>query len=276
MKIAVGNQMISPSADLSERLTLVRNSGLDGVEIWLGTPDLTMQSNDTDTAALADTIRSAGLACSSVASTLGWNSPITSPDDSQFQTALQVGRRQIETAAILGADAILVVTGRVLPDVPWRQAWDRMIMGFQELCDYARPRGIRVGAETCPSLSKNLMTPGECTAFIQAVNRPNIGIYLDVANVLYSGYPEDFVRELGDRIVRIHAKDKCPPDANGKTPSTYPGNGTVDWLALRQACAEVGYDDWAVLEYPPPPGGVYSGELLKTVCRETRTAFGMN
>ena len=256
-----------------ERCARVAAAGLDGVEIWLGSADAKMDTSDEELATLGEILQSEGLACSSVASTLGWGHPITSPDSETFSTALAVGRRQIEAATILGTNAILVVTGRVLPDVSWRQAWDRMVNGFQQLCDYAVDRGIRIGAETCPSLSRNLMTPGECTALVEVVDRPNMGIYLDVANVLYSGHPHDFVRELGPRLVRIHAKDKCEPDAYGKASSTYPGNGVVNWDAVQQACVDVGYDEWAVLEFPPPPGLAYGEEAVRLASAGAREAF---
>jgi hexulose-6-phosphate isomerase len=118
------------------------------------------------------------------------------------------------------------------------------------------------------------MTPGECTAFIEAVARPNIGIYLDVANVLYSGYPQDFIRELGSRLVRIHAKDRTEPDASGKGRATWPGNGVADWNAVRAACAETGYDAWAVLEFPPAAGQSYNPEGARIACDGARAAFG--
>lgn len=274
MKISIGNQMISAEGSASERFGLARDAGLDGVEFWLGSGDITMATSDEAAAALAADLRVAGLECSSIASTLGWATPITSPDDSEFASALAVGRRQIELATVFGADAILVVTGRVLPEVPWRQAWERMVAGFRELCDYALPRGVRIGAETCPALSKNLMTPGECTAFVEAVDRPNIGVYLDVANALYSGYPQDFIRELGGRLVRIHAKDRCAPDASGKSPSTWPGNGIADWRAVREACLATGYDAWAVLEFSPPAGEPLCIEHARKACAATRNAFG--
>ena len=273
MKIALGNQMINTQGTLDERLRQAREAGFDGVEFWLGTPDVTMESTDEEVGELAETLRECSLQCSSIASTLGWGHPITSPDDEVFERAVAVGCRQVDVARICNADAILVVTGRVLPEVPWRQAWDRMVEGFRRICDYAMEHRIRVGAETCPSLSKNLMTPGECAAFVSAVARPNIGIYLDIANVLYSGYPRDFIRELGDRIVRIHAKDREEPGPGGKGRATWPGNGIVDWKAVCEACADAGYDEWAVLEFPPPEGQKYGPDVARRACEDARKAF---
>jgi len=270
MKLSVGNQMIDGKLGLDERLQALAEAGFQGVEMWLGTPDLMPEHSDDDVRRLGETIRRHGLVCSSVASTLGWKYLITDPDDVPFQRSLAIARRQIETAVLLGCDAVLVVTGQVLPKVAFRKAWDRLVSGFRELGEYATMRGVKVGAETCPKLSKNLMTPGECLSFVNAVGSPAVGIYLDTANVIYSGYPHDFVRELGPHLVRIHGKDLLPPDAQGRQVSTWPGNGTLDWRELTAACAEVGYDGWFVLEFAPPAGQSYSPALCQAAVRAAR------
>lgn len=272
MKLSVGNQMIDGKLPLDERLRVLAEAGFHGVEMWLGTPDLTPEHSDDDVRRLGDAIRRHGLACSSVASTLGWKYLITDPDDTAFQRSLAIARRQIEAAVLLGCDAVLVVTGQVLPNVPFRTAWDRLVSGFRELGQYGGARGVKVGAETCPKLSKNLMTPGECTTFVSAVGSPNVGIYLDTANVIYSGYPHDFIRELGPHLVRIHGKDLLPPDAQGRQTSTWPGNGTLDWPQVLAACAEVGYDGWFVLEFAPPAGQGYSPELCRAAVQAAQRA----
>ncbi len=273
MKVAIGNQMIAPEPNARERFGMAAQAGFDGVEIWLGTPDANMETTDDQIRALADDLAASGLTCSSVASTLGWKNPITDPDDAVFECSLAIGRRQIEVAQLLGADAVLIVTGRVLPSVPYRQAWNRMVDGFRKLCPYAADRGVRIGAETCPKLSKNLMTPGECLMFVDAVAHPAIGVYLDTANVLYSGYAQDFIRDLGDRLVRIHAKDLTAPDSPVGQRATWPGNGTIGWDAVTAACRQTGYDAWAVLEYPPLPGEERGPELLGKACGSARTIF---
>lgn len=272
MRLSVGNQMIDEKLSLDERLQVLAEAGFHGVEMWLGTPDLTPDHSDDDIRRLGDAIRRHGLACSSVASTLGWKHLITDPDETAFQRSLAIARRQIEAAVLLGCDAVLVVTGQVLPQVPFRQAWDRLVNGFQELGEYAALRGVKVGAETCPKLSKNLMTPGECMAFVREVGSPAVGIYLDTANVVYSGYPHDFIRELGPHLVQIHGKDLLPADAQGRQTSTWPGNGTLDWPAVMAACADSAYDGWFVLEFAPPAGQRYRPEHCHAAVHAARAA----
>lgn len=273
MKIAIGNQMIAENLSTQDRFRLAKEAGFDGVEIWLGTPDATMETTDDEIKRLRDELGEAELECSSVASTLGWGNPITDPDEGVFQHALAVGRRQLEAAHLLGTDAVLIVTGKVLPEAPYRQAWERMVGGFKALCLYAQERGVRIGAETCPKLSKNLMTPGECVTFVEAVGHPAIGVYLDTANVTYSGYAQDFINDLGKSLVRLHGKDFTAPDEKGAYRATYPGAGAIDWPPIAQACRNVGYDEWVVLEFGPGPNETKGLELLRKAYESTRAIF---
>ena len=177
---------------------------------------------------------------------MGWNNPICSPDDAVHERAIEIATRQIEAAMILGTDAILVVTGRHSADNPQMDALKRVVSGFQQIGRVAADLGVRVGAETCPRLSFNLMTPYECVGFVNDVGLDSVGIYLDTANVTYSGHPAHFITALGDRIVRIHFKDRTDEGA------TWPGNGEVDFGPVMAACREVGYDAWAIMEYGTP------------------------
>lgn len=269
MKIAIGNNQMAAAPTWQERCRLAKEAGFDGVEMWIGTPEFNMETTDDEVRALADGIRSAGLEVSSIASSLGWAHPINSPDDEVFEQALAIARRQIECANLFGTDAILLVTGRADATNYQLDAFNRAISGFKKLAPFAEEHGVKIGAETCPSLSKNLMTPQECLLFLERVDSDAVGIYLDTANVMYSGYPEHFVRALGDRIVRIHFKDRSEVDGKGR--SSYPGGGgEVDFAPVVRECRAVGYDSWAIMEYGPPPGEKHSFELMRTAAESTR------
>ena len=65
--------------------------------------------------------------------------------------------------------------------------------------------------------------------------------YLDVGNMLFYGFPQDWVRTLGPRICRVHVKDFKLDRAKGQFSWTNLGEGDVDWPAVRTALAEVKY-----------------------------------
>ena len=269
MKIATGNRMTPSDMSWAERCKAVKAAGFDGVEMWIGTEDFAMETTDDELKALYDDARAAGLEISSIASTMGWDNPICSPDDAVHQRAIAIAKRQVEAARIFGTDAILVVTGRHSADNPQMAALARVVSGFREIGRYAADRGVRVGAETCPRLSFNLMTPYECVGFVEDVGLDAVGIYLDTANVTYSGHPAHFIEALEDQIVRIHFKDRLEKD--GKSQASWPGGGEIDFAPVMAACRSVGYDAWAIMEY----GGPHTPETMKMAASSTRRIIEM-
>ncbi len=273
MKIATGNRMTPDDMSWPERCKLVKDAGFDGFEMWIGTPDFDMETRDDEIRGLMDAVLDAGLEISSIASTMGWDNPMCSPDDTVHSRALEIARRQIEAAGLFGTDAILVVTGRATPVVHQLDGIDRVVSGFRELGKVASDAGVKIGVETCPKLSKTLMTPYECLGFLEAVDNEAVGIYLDTANVLHSGYPEHFIRALGSRIVRIHFKDLVEGE-DGSTRPTYPGDGIIDWVPVMAECRSAGYDAWAIMEYSPRPGEKHTFELTEKAASSTRRVVG--
>ena len=52
-----------------------------------------------------------------------------------------------------------------------------------------------------------LLSPMEWKYFLDEVNSKNVGLYFDVGNVVYSGYPEHWIKILNKRIKKVHFKD---------------------------------------------------------------------
>jgi hexulose-6-phosphate isomerase len=69
--------------------------------------------------------------------------------------------------------------------------------------------------------------------------------YVD-GNMLFYGYPQDWIRTLGKRIHRVHLKDFRVHDEKLEWKNL--GEGAVDWPEVRKAFAEVGYDGWVTAE----------------------------
>ena len=72
--------------------------------------------------------------------------------------------------------------------------------------------------------------------------------YLDVGNMLFYGYPQDWIRTLGPRIARVHVKDFKLDRKESKYSWTNLGEGDVDWPEVRKALAEVKYEGWVTTE----------------------------
>jgi sugar phosphate isomerase/epimerase len=86
---------------------------------------------------------------------------------------------------------------------------------------------------------------------------PTFGCYFDLANPVPRGMDTATeIRALGDLVRRVHFKD-----ARVQVGDCRPGLGLVDFGASSRALAEIGYDDWLVLETPPGPPELVGRDL---------------
>jgi L-ribulose-5-phosphate 3-epimerase len=66
--------------------------------------------------------------------------------------------------------------------------------------------------------------------------------------MVFYGYPQDWIRTLGARIVRVHIKDFKLDRAKGTFQWVNLGEGDVDWPEVRKAFSEIGYESWVSTE----------------------------
>jgi hexulose-6-phosphate isomerase len=69
-----------------------------------------------------------------------------------------------------------------------------------------------------------------------------------VGNVVLYGFPQDWIRTLGKRMVKVHLKDFSMDRPGGRFAWKNLGEGDVDWIEVRKALAEVGYDGYVTTE----------------------------
>ena len=119
MKKSIGDNMIPKGLAFEQGLELVKKAGYDGVELWLGdVPWFQMNTTDAAVAELRRKVENAGLVVSNVSTGLHWDTPLSARDPSVRAQAIRIVERQLQTAQLLGCDAILVVTGLVTEEVP--------------------------------------------------------------------------------------------------------------------------------------------------------------
>jgi len=111
------------------------------------------------------------------------------------------------------------------------EAYALAIEGHYELAEFASSYGIKIGIENMPPGWISFgVEPKETKAMIQAVNRENLGLTLDVghASILGANAVEEFIRILNDKIFLIHIHDN-----EGKTDQhKVIGEGIIDFHKL--------------------------------------------
>jgi len=239
-----------------ECISIAKDAGFEGIELALDeTGEIGMDTAQEDLSDIKAYADNTGIRIHSVATGLFWSYSLTSDDPVIRQKALAVSFKLIETAKILGADSVLIVPGAVGVDfipgcevVPYDTAYARSLETFEKIKQKAEGTGINVGIENV--WNKFLLSPLEMRDFIDKIGSPFIGAYFDVGNVVYTGYPQHWIKILGKRIKKVHFKD-YRIESGGLSGFVDLLAGDVDWPEVMKAFAEAGYDGWATAEMIP-------------------------
>jgi len=251
MKKAIGDNMILKEWGLDKGLELVKQAGFDGIELWLGdVPWFQMSTTDSEVGELRRKVDNAGLVVSNVSTGLHWASPLSARDPKVRALAVRIVEREIETAVLLGTDAILLVAGLVTAEVPYNEVYQRCLEALRPLGEKAARAGVRIGCENCNAEHRFLISPREFWQFLNDVNSPAVGIHLDVGNIHDTGFAEQWIEIHGPRITRIHVKDVMKKRGRCGDQSVYTNLflGDNNWPAIRGALTKVDYDGWLVAE----------------------------
>src|SRR5689334_6806808 len=208
MKKSIGDNMIPKELGFEKGLELVKRTGFDGIELWLGDmPWFQMSTTDGAVRELRRKVENVGLVVSNVSTGLHWASPLSARDPTVQARAARIVEREIETAVLLGSDAVLLVAGLVTDEVPYNEAYQRSVAALKPLGETAARAGVRIGCENCNAEHRFLLSPREFWQFLNDVNSPAVGIHLDVGNIHDTGFAEQWIEIHGPRITRIHLKD---------------------------------------------------------------------
>lgn len=257
MKKGINIWSFPEGTSIADAIVLAKKAGFDGIELALNeTGELGLDAGDKEIAEVRGRLEDAGLEIAGLATGLYWSYSMTSGDESKRSKAIDVCKKQLEVASALGVDAILVIPGAVGVDfipgaevVPYDAAYDRALEAIGSLVPHAASAGVSIAIENV--WNKFLLSPLELRGFIDAQGSSFVGSYFDVGNVVHSGYPEQWVRILGERIKKVHFKD-YRRQAGGLHGFVDLLAGDVDYPAVVAALREIGYDNYVTAEMIPP------------------------
>ena len=243
-------------ADIKENLKLAKDAGFDGVELALDeTGEVSLESTKEEILKIKEYGESLGLEFYSIASGLYWTYNYTSENAENRNKAKEITKKQLEVASWLGCDTILVVPGAVEVAfdpgevVEYDVAYNRALEALKELAPYAEKMKVSIGVENV--WNRFLLSPVEMAEFIDKVGSDYVGSYFDVGNVLFIGYPQHWIKILGDRIKKVHFKD-YKREPGGLNCFVDLLSGEVNWPAVMKQFEKIGYDDWVTAEMIPP------------------------
>ena len=229
--------MVSEKLSYGDRFKLARDVGFEIV-----------QAPTEPDAGKAEEIKkaadSAGIHIDSVMNMDHWKYPLSSSDREVVDKSLAGMRNSLHNAKLWGSDVVLLVPAVVNATTSYKDAWERSQKEIRSLIPLAEELKVTIAIEEV--WNKFLLSPLEMAKYIDEFQSPWIKAWFDVGNVVLYGYPQDWIHTLGKRIVKVHLKDfKRKEDGYAWVNL---GDGDVDWSAVRQAFADVGYSSSTITE----------------------------
>ncbi|MCA9096963.1 MAG: sugar phosphate isomerase/epimerase [Planctomycetaceae bacterium] len=159
----------------------------------------------------------------------------------------------IDSAKFYGGTSVLVVAGQVNADNPYDKVYREQQERIKAALPYAEEQGIKLLVENV--WNNFLLSPLEMARFLDELASPAVGAYFDVGNVVRYGWPEQWIRILGERIVKLDIKEfsrkKEKDEGVSKGFDVEIGEGDCRWPEVRKALADIGYTSgWATAEVP--------------------------
>ncbi len=215
---------------------LLKEAGFEGVEL--------ISPNQLDFDEVLRARDETGLVIHGVSGSVHWRKPLSDPNPENVEEGLEAIRKEIVACKAYGGTTVLVVPAVVTPEVSYRQAYERSQANIRKLIPDAESHGIALAIEEV--WNKFLLSAPEFARYIDEFQSPWVKAYFDVGNVVEYGYPQEWIRELGSRIAKIHIKEYAKSKRFG-----YPlGEGEINWKEVRKALIDVDYKGWITAEVP--------------------------
>ncbi len=172
------------------------------------------------------------------AQTVGYVPPATRREREQRTYAVS------DFARSLGIPGVAAHIG-CLPEDPSDAEHGAVLELVRRVCDHCARNGQTFALETGQEPAAALLE------FLHAVDRPNLGVNFDPANmILYgSGEPMEALRTLREHILTVHCKDGTWPETPGEWGRETPlGDGDVGMERYVRTLREIGYAGPLVIE----------------------------
>jgi hexulose-6-phosphate isomerase len=232
--------MLPKEQSYAQRFAVAREAGFEGIEMQT-VPD------PGAAAEILEASKKTLLRIHSVMNADHWTFPLSSGDPAVVSRSVSGMEASLRNAALWGADAVLLVPAVVDPTTSYKDAWTRSQRVIRErLLPLASELKVVIAVEEV--WNKFLLSPLEFARYVDELDSPWLKAYFDVGNVVFYGYPQDWIRTLGPRIVKVHLKDFQLDRPNGRFSWKNIGDGDIDWPEVRRALADVNYRGYVTTE----------------------------
>jgi hexulose-6-phosphate isomerase len=239
---AIMYETISMKGTVLEKFTAVKAAGFAGIE----------PMSHMDQREVLDVLRATGLLAASVCCATHWKSPLSDPSPAVRDTGRNGLEQALREAKAYGASSVLLVPAVVNQQVAYDAAYARSQEEIARVLPLAKQLGVKIAIENV--WNHFIMTPTEAARYVDEFHSEWIGWHFDVGNVITFGWPEQWIRILGKRILKLHIKEYSRAKA-AKTGASSGFQvryleGDNNWPAVMKALDNIGYTGWGIAEQP--------------------------
>lgn len=258
MKLALWTAIVHELSP-PEAVRALAGNGWEALE--LSTEHIVMIADATDPEGLAERTRAAaeaeGVAIPQVHLLISAN--VATANQATRERDIATVSRQISLCERMGIGIGVIHPGGDRPPTFAEELAERerRVEGFRALADHAAEHDFELAIENTTDAARGSRAAGsqrrygatveELHMLIDAIDRPNVGICLDVGHSNVQGYDmAEAVRQCGERLIATHIQDN---DGQGDQ-HLGPTRGTIDWAGGIAALVEIGYEGLFNLEIP--------------------------
>ncbi len=242
MKVGI-TQLCLSRKNLADDLRQAKECGYEAIELAFsddGAPNI--DASESELRDVARACQAQGLSICSLLAVRKDNGSLLSPNPAEREKRIAIVRRSLEIASILGVDGLLLHPGAMESADTYERAWNDCRAILKALAPEAEKRKCAIGIENV--WNKFILSPREARQFVDEVGSNWVGIYLDTGNLLHYGFTEMWVRELKQRIKKVHVKDYLRKDKKFLQLM----DGDCNWAATMKELHAIGFDGALVSE----------------------------
>lgn len=258
--------MIGVGGTLAEKFAAARDAGFAGVELDSPGP---YEAEEVLAAKHATGIEVPGVVLST-----HWNKPFNHPEAAVRDEADAALETALRDCKAFGGTTVLVVPAVVNQSMPYDDAYRLSQAAMRRAAPLAQELDVSIAFENV--WNNFLLSPLEAARYCDELREfapgRTFGWYFDIGNIVNYAWPEQWVRVLGDRILKLDVKDfsRKQRDENGLWHgfSVEIGDGDAGWARVAVSLREIGFTGWAAAEVA---GG--GPERLADIARRLDTVF---
>jgi len=233
--------MVKTGGSIEDRFKALQDLGYDGVE--LNSP------GGADKKEARRASEKTGLPIHGVVDSIHWGTRLSDPNPGTRQKGLDGLLTAIKDSHLVGGSSVLLVPGHG-KDGTQDQVAKRSIEQIHKALPLASKLGIHILIENVWNAflykhdGPDDQTADALAKYIDDIDSPWVGVYFDIGNHHKYGQPQQWIRTLGKRIVKLDVKGY----SRSKPGWTGIGEGTINWKDIQKALKEIGFSGWATAE----------------------------